>query len=148
MSGYYDRGASAGGHDQGYFNRDDVTGPEGVGSATGGPGGVADENFVPHGVGDNLQQDPENPNIVKAVPQTESQRLDETAGTNSPARVEGTYPDIIEGSDSERTGTSWGVLGIEDAPTVSTPRGEMPEGEGPGEAGPNRNTGNRLARDD
>src|SRR5437763_11528133 len=100
MSGYFDRGASAGGHDHGYFNRDDITGPEGVGvGATGGPGPVADEN---------LEVDPENPNIVRAIPREDKARIDETAGTGSPARVEGSYPDIVEGSDSERTGTSWG----------------------------------------
>ena len=140
MSGYFDKGPSAGGHDHGYFNRDDITGPEGVGvGATGGPGPVADED---------LEVDPENPNIVRAVPHEGEPRLDETAGTNSPARVEGSYPDIIEGSDSERTGTSWGLLGVEDAPTVSTPQGELPEGEDKGDAAPNRNLGERLSRDE
>lgn len=105
MSGYFDRGASAGGSDEGYFNREDITGPAGVGSATGGPGGVVD---------DDLEVDPNNPNIVRATPHTRGARLDETAGTTSPARIEGTYPAIIEGSDSERTGTSWGIPAIED----------------------------------
>ena len=92
--------------------------------------------------------DPENPNIVRAIPREDESRLDETAGTNSPARVKGSYPDIVEGSDSERTGTSWGRLGVEEAPTVSTPKGDLPEGEDPGDAAPNRNLGERLSRDE
>jgi hypothetical protein len=75
-------------------------------------------------------------------------RLDETAGTTSPDRVEGSYPDIIEGSDSERTGTSWGLPGVEGAPTAGTPRGDLPEGDSSDAASPNRNTGERLSRDD
>ncbi len=138
MSGYFDRGASAGGQDEGYFNRQDVTGPDGVGSATGGPGGVAHENLgVTH---DNLVVDDENPNIVRAVPPQQDPALDETAGVTSSERVGGTYPYIIEGSDSLQTGTSWGVPAYEDASVVETPRGEMPEGSEPGEAAPNRNT--------
>jgi hypothetical protein len=140
MSGYFDRGASVGGHDHGYFDHDDITGPAGVGvGATGGPGPVASEN---------LEVDPENPNIVRAVSTRGEGPLDETAGTTSPERVEGTYPDIIEGSDSVRTGTSWGLPGVEDAPAVSAPGGNLPEGEGRGEAAPNRNTGDRLSRDE
>ncbi|MFL5733361.1 MAG: hypothetical protein ACJ78Q_09175 [Chloroflexia bacterium] len=140
MSGYYDRGASAGGHDHGYFNREDVTGSSGVGvGATGGPGPIANEN---------LEVDPQNPNIVRATTPTGEPAPDETAGTNSPARVGGSYPDIVEGSDSERTGTSWGLSGVEDADTLSTPMGDRPEGEGQNEASPNRNTGDRLSRDE
>src|SRR5437762_9305114 len=109
MSGYFDRGASAGGHDKGYFNREDVTGPEGVGvGARGGPGPVSNEN---------LEVDPENPNIVRAKPEQDIEKLDETAGTTGEPRAGGSYPDIIEGSDSERTGTSWGLLGVEDEST-------------------------------
>lgn len=137
MGGYFDRGASASGQDEGYFNRDDVTDPEGVGSATGGPGGVAK---------DDIEFDSENPNIARAVRHA-TPGGDETVG-NTTGERRGTYPDVIEGSDSERTGTSWGLSGVEEAPTVSTPSGEMPEGDKPGEASPNRNTGDRLTRDD
>lgn len=135
MSGYFDRGASAGGQDRGYFNRDDITGSEGVGSATGGPGGVADV--------DKLVVDENNPNIVRAIPPAETAPRDETAGVTSAAQtdVSGTYPDIIEGSDSERTGTSWGLPPREDVPTVNTPHGAVREGTGDDAASPNRNTG-------
>jgi len=140
MSGYFDRGASVGGHDHGYFNQDDITGPSGVGvGATGGPGAIANEN---------LEVDAENPNVVRAMPQRNETRIDETAGTNSPVRVEGSYPAIVEGSDSERNGTSWGLPGAVAAPTSGTPRGDMPEGDGPGKAAPNRNTGDRLSGDE
>lgn len=115
MSGYFDRGATAGGSDEGYFNREDITGPAGVGSATGGPGGVAD---------DDLEVDPDNPNIVRAIPRAREARLDETAGTTSTQRIEGTYPDIIEGSDSERTGTSWGLPAIEETPHAQAKAGD------------------------
>ncbi len=140
MGGYFDRGASAGGHDDGYFSRPDVTGPEGVGSATGGPGGVVRED---------LEVDPEHPNMVRATPHERSDRVDvdETGGSTSTQRVEGTYPAIIEGSDSERTGTSWGLPPVERALTVETPQGKMAEGDEPGEAAPNRNTADRLAQE-
>src|SRR3954451_3540274 len=137
MSGYFDRGASAGGHDQGYFDREDVTGPSGVGSATGGPGGVADVNgrtaeqdsVSP----EDIVLDEQNPNIARAVPVKDGVKLDETAGTGSPIRTDEPYQQIIEGSDSERTGTSWGLPGIE---------------EDDSQARPNRNTGDVLSRDD
>ncbi len=137
MSGYFDRGASTGGQDEGYFNRQDITGASGVGSDLGGPGGVAHEN---------LEADHENPNIVRAVPQSQA-ASDETAGNTSPTTRDGELGDIIEGSDSERTGTSWGLPG-RDASEVETPEGALQEGEGEGEAHPNRNTAGRLTRDD
>lgn len=124
MSGYFERGAGVGGHDHGYFNRDDISGGAGAGvRAAGGRGSIANEN---------LEVDPENPNSVRAIPKTEEGRIDETAGTNSPDRVEGTYPAIVEGSDSERTGTSWGLPGVENASTGGMSRGAMPEGDRPG----------------
>ncbi len=181
MGGYFNRGASAGGHDEGYHNRPDITGPAGVGSNTGGPGGVARDDYVDepeknvdsaisHDEGyysrehtpdasasepdtsdtprTDVEVDPNNPNIVRATPRENEPRLDETAGVTSQARIggdyydaEGTYPDIIEGSDSVRTGTSWGLPAIEDAPTVMTPQGFVPEGTGKGEAKPDRNVG-------
>src|SRR3712207_2262833 len=113
MSGYFSRGASAGGNDEGYFNREDVTGDAGVGSATGGPGGVADADY---------ERDENNPNIVRAISNEPEARLDETAGTNTAERIEGTYPDYIEGSDSPRTGSSFDNNAYLDAPTVETPQ--------------------------
>lgn len=79
---------------------------------------------------ENLEVDPQNPNIVRAIPP------EQTADSTSPMSDEGEYEGIIEGSDSERTGTSWGLPGREDA------------GEGADEAHPNRNTGDRLTQDD
>jgi hypothetical protein len=131
MSGYSDRGAGAGGHDEGYSNREDVTGPEGV------------------VIKDNLVVDENNPNIVRAIPPSEAVARDETAGVTATSQTDarGTYPDVIEGSDSERTGTSWGVPPHEDVPTVNTPRGAAREGTGEDDASPNRNTGG-VKRDD
>lgn len=124
MSGYYDRGAAAGGHDHGYFDRKDVTGPEGVGTGvTGGPGAVANENLeadeervsaeganrldaLAHGP---YQQVGDNPNVV--TPGKRDVKLDETAGTSSTVRADESYQDIIEGSDSERPGTSRSIPG-------------------------------------
>ncbi len=137
MSGYFDRGASTGGQDEGYFDRPNITGPSGVGSDLGGPGGVANEN---------LEVDSENPNIVRAIPSGQT-ATDETAGSTSPATRDDAYGDIIEGSDSERTGTSWGLPGQE-ANAVDTPAGTVSEGEGEDEAHPNRNTAGRLTRDE
>ncbi len=95
---------------------------------------------------DDIELDQQNPNIVRAVPQATAQpRTDETAGVTT---VEGTFPHIIEGSDSERTGTSWGLPAVENAPTVETPQGKMAEGEGEdGTASPTRNVGERTQRD-
>jgi hypothetical protein len=147
MSAYFDRGASAGGHDEGFFNRRDVTGPDGVGSATGGAGGVSNENpsedlLRQQGVAekDDIEHDPQNPYIARAVPRQSETELGETSGVTSPARSDEGDLGIIEGSDSERTGTSWGLPAIDEAPTVSTPVGELPEGDAPDKASPNRNT--------
>ena len=142
MGGYFDRGASTGGNDEGYFNREDVTGDAGVGSAFGGPADVAHEN---------LQVDPDNPNIVRAIPTLRQQATDETAGNTSPstrADEDVAGLGIIEGSDSERTGTSWGLPGREDASGVEVGRASVEEGEDEGEVHPNRNTANRLTKDD
>ena len=152
MGGYFDRGASAGGSDKGYFDREDITGPEGVGSRFGGPGGVAHENYpAEQGVDekDGIEfGSGENPYIAKAVPNVNDPPVDETAGTDRPADgIEGTYPDIVEGSDSPRTGTSWGSSFSETEPTVHTPQGFLPEGEGPGQAHINRNHGDSTQPD-
>jgi hypothetical protein len=91
--------------------------------------------------GDNLEVDAENPNIVRAIPP-----MQDAGGTgrNTPSDTHDEHH-IIEGSDSERTGTSWGLPGRE-AAEVQTPSGTAQEGEG--EAHPNRNTGDRLTRDE
>jgi hypothetical protein len=97
---------------------------------------------------DNITFDTENPNIARAVRRrsgdTESrQSYDEyVARMRRAGRL-----DLIEGSDSERTGTTWGLPAVDDWPTVNTPEGELPEGTGPGRAGPNRNTGRRGGAD-
>lgn len=97
---------------------------------------------VPHGVApkDDIEFTVENPNVARAVAHPS-----ETEGV--PAQGAGTYPDIVEGSDSERTGTSWGLPATEGGETVATPEGQMPEGEGEGEAHPSRNTGGHHADD-
>lgn len=96
------------------------------------------ERMAPQGITkDDIEFDSENPNIARATPRAAEQ-----------SRSGGTYPDIVEGSDSERTGTSWGVPGVEESETVETAGGERPEGTDAGGATPNRNTGDRTRRDD
>ncbi len=107
------------------------------GEADGAAGRVLDEN---------LEVDAQNPNIVRAVPPAQG-ATDETAGNTSPSTLDGEYGGIIEGSDSERTGTSWGLPGREDS-EVESRAGAVQEGEGEDEAHPNRNTGERLTRDE
>ncbi|HET6314362.1 MAG TPA: hypothetical protein VFH60_11020 [Chloroflexia bacterium] len=117
-------------------------------SADSNHGGESDRPAPGGALHDNLEVDAENPNIVRAIPATQ-RAGDETAGNTSPgtrAEDDG-YGDIIEGSDSERTGTSWGLPGREPGQT-QTSAGEVPEGEGDGEAHPNRNTGDRVTRDE
>lgn len=123
MGSYFNRGASAGGHDEGDFNRKDITGPSGVGSgARGGPGPVADENkgldeYDPvEGIAKrdetieepaatlNHREDSGSGNLSE--PEKRGVVLDETAGSDSPVRADESYGSIIEGSDSPRTGTS------------------------------------------
>ncbi len=98
----FSRGASIGGQDASYFSREDVTAPAGVGSATGSPGGVADENLgkellEQQGVieKEGIEYDPKNPYIARAVPQEGDELLDKTAGTNSPVRADESYQQII-----------------------------------------------------
>ena len=104
-------------------------------TSTGGPA---------HMAGDNLEVDAENPNIVRAVPPTQDAG---GTGRNVSSDTGGGKYDIIEGSDSERTGTSWGLPGRE-AAEAQTPSGAAREGETEDEAHPNRNTGDRLTRDE
>jgi hypothetical protein len=110
-----------------------------------GTGGTSDNDPV-WSLKDDIELDQDNPNIARAVPEARAQATtDETAGVT---RVEGTFPHIIEGSDSERTGTSWGLPAVENAPTVETPQGRIAEGEGDdGTARPTRNVGERTQRD-
>ena len=96
---------------------------------------------------DDIEFDEGNLNLARAIPRGEGHTLSEKREAAMP-HSSGTYPDIVEGSDSERTGTSWGVQGVEDAAVAETPHGEGAEGTGDKEASPNRNTGDRSARDD
>ncbi len=137
MGGYFDRGASTGGSNESYFSRDQTGATDSINTSEGPPGVTKDD----------ITYDPDNPNIARATNTTEP-KLDETAGTTSQARMQGTYPDIIEGSDSEQTGTSWGVPGVEDAAEVEIGNRIVGEGTEEGEAHPNRNTGARLSHDD
>ena|SRR5688500_8620624 len=137
MGGYFDKGSSAGGSNEGYFVRDQ-TGSTDATQTSEGPPGVSK---------DDITYDPDNPNIARADIAVQP-RLDETAGTSTQARMEGTYPDIIEGSDSERTGTSWGLPGVEDAAGAEVGNRIVTEGIEEGESHPNRNTGARLSVDE
>lgn len=129
MGSYFNRGASAGGHDEGDFNRKDITGPSGVGSgARGGPGPVADENrgideydpvegvsridetieepfTAERGRAHAASGEPKGPRI-DPEPEKGGVTLDETAGTDSPVRADESYGRIMEDSESPRTGTS------------------------------------------
>jgi hypothetical protein len=96
---------------------------------------------------DDVVFDAENPNRARAVESGHGDTVLERAREGA-VRSSGTYPDIVEGSDSLRTGTNWGVDASEDAETVETPRGVVAEGTEAGEAHPNRNTGAVLSRDD
>jgi|SRR5687768_9454481 len=104
------------------------------------------EGEKPPGISkDDIVFDSQNPNRARAVPREET--VLERARANVP-RASGTYPDIVEGSDSIRTGTNWGVLAVEGADTAETPRGSRSEGAGDsGEVHPNRNTGEVTTRD-
>ncbi len=125
MGGYFNRGGATGGHDDGYFERENVTGASGLSSAMGGPGGVSSDP--------DIELDSENPNIARAISPDRAVTGDETGGVTTQERRD---PDIVEGSDSERTGTSSGVVGVREATS---------EGEGEGQDHPNRNTGERQA---
>jgi hypothetical protein len=96
---------------------------------------------------DDIEFDEGNPNLARAIPRGEGRTLSEKRVAVVP-HSSGTYPDIVEGSDSERAGTSWGVPGVEDAAVAETPDGVRAECTGDEEASPNRNTGDRLTRDD
>ena len=96
---------------------------------------------------DNITFDQHNPNIARAVRRraVDDDRLKYEEYVARMRRSEA--PDIIEGSDSARTGTTWGLPGVDNWPTVLTPEGEMPEGVGPGRASPTRNSGRRGTAD-
>jgi hypothetical protein len=97
---------------------------------------------------DNITFDGANPNIARAVRRTRTTEADRPTYDEYVARMRRAGSlDLVEGSDSERTGTTWGLPGVDDWPTVLTPDGVMPEGYGPGRAEPNRNTGRRGAAD-
>ncbi len=137
MSGNIERGASTRERDAGVVNDSDIVQPSSSG----------DDLSAPARAGlDGLEVDAHNPNIVRAVQSAQS-ATDETAGNTSPSTRDDEYGDIIEGSDSERTGTSWGLPGREDN-EVEVGAGAVEEGEGDDEAHPNRNTGERLTHDE
>lgn len=96
---------------------------------------------------ENITFDRTNPNIARAVRRrpAEDNQLTYDEYVVRVRRAGG--PPLIEGSDSERTGTTWGLPAVDNWPTVNTPEGEMPEGYGPGRAEPTRNTGIRGASD-
>ena len=96
---------------------------------------------------DNITFDRTNPNIARAVRRPTSEVKEPTYEDYVARMRQSDGPDLIEGSDSARTGTTWGLPGVDNWPTVLTPDGEMPEGNGPGRASPNRNTGLRGATD-
>ncbi|MDQ5824111.1 MAG: hypothetical protein M3441_07855 [Chloroflexota bacterium] len=137
MSGNIERGTSTGERDAGVVNEGDIIEPSSSGNDSSAPA---------HAGLDNLEVDARNPNIVRAVPSAQS-ATDGTAGNTSPGTRDDEYGNIIEGSDSERTGTSWGLPGREDN-EVEVGASAVQEGEGEDEAHPNRNTGERLTRDE
>ncbi len=94
---------------------------------------------------DDIEYEKSNPNLAHAVPRGEGRTLAEKMDAIQEGT--GTYPDIVEGSDSERTGTSWGIEGVEGSPDVETPSGEQSEGTSKGDAQPNRNTDEVTERD-
>jgi hypothetical protein len=98
---------------------------------------------------DNITFDRANPNIARAVrrrpPAGDGDQLTYEEYLARLRRAGG--PPLVEGSDSERTGTTWGLPAVDNWPTVSTPEGEMPEGFGPGRAEPTRNAGRRGGSD-
>lgn len=95
---------------------------------------------------DDIEYEASNPNLARAIPRGEGRTLAERMDAVPQSR--GTYPDIVEGSDSERTGTSWGVEGVEEGAAVGMAEGERSEGADKGDAAPNRNTASRFQRDD
>jgi hypothetical protein len=75
---------------------------------------------------DDIVFDAENPNRARAVPPEET--VLERARANVPL-TGGTYPDIVEGSDSIRTGTNWGVLAVEGTEADEATIEKRPEGK-------------------
>lgn len=92
---------------------------------------------------DDIEFEHDNPNIARAIPSAD-------AGIDHPAitpdkdvagdEYTGTYPDVVVGSDSASTGTTWGLPQVEGGEIVHTPEGWKPEGDEEGEARPTRNT--------
>ena len=91
---------------------------------------------------DDIEFEKENPNIARAVPSDNASRIRQAVTPDvDPAGDEytGTYPDVVIGSDSATTGTSWGLPQVEGGEEVYTPEGWKPEGDEAGEARPTRN---------
>ena len=74
---------------------------------------------------EGIEHDPTNPYIAKAT--------GKTTDTDSPTGAEQGNSNIVEGSDSEQTGTSWGLPPVEDTSQEYTPRGEDRSAEEPSE---------------
>ena len=62
---------------------------------------------------DDIIYDEENPNRARAVPPGEGDTVLERSRVDIDISS-GTYPDIVEGSDSESTGTSWDIPATEE----------------------------------
>jgi hypothetical protein len=75
---------------------------------------------------DDIEFDKQNPYRARAVPRGEGKTVLERARARAPRSVN-TYPYIVEGSDSPRTGTSWGVLGVEGEAPVETTSEARPD---------------------
>ena len=106
----------------------------------------SDDNETPGGgvvQKDDIEFEQGNPNIAKAVPTAEDYRNDPPVTPDEDPAGDvytGTYPDVVVGSDSATTGTSWGLPPVEGGEEVYTPEGWKPEGVEEGEARPTRNT--------
>jgi hypothetical protein len=93
---------------------------------------------------DDIEFEAQNPNIARALPTDDAARLrEQVTPDEDPAGdvYTGTYPDVVIGSDSAATGTSWGLPAVEGGEQVYTPEGWKPEGDEEGEARPSRNVG-------
>ena len=75
---------------------------------------------------DDIVFDQDNPYRARAVPRGQTVLERARASTQ---RSRGTYPDIVEGSDSVRTGTNWGVMAVEETDTKATPQAKKPKSE-------------------
>ncbi len=100
MGGYFDRGATAGGSDEeGYFDREGVTGLGGTSSALGVPGETNDDTAPT----DAIEEEAGREDTVTAMPLPDFDDrgvgVDETAGSTAPRNLVGdSAQDIAEAS--------------------------------------------------